>query len=58
MDMKDIGYFLYMEQQEQQKRELPTCGNCKYLDECPAEYQEQEAGYCENWEPAQKGEYL
>lgn len=26
-----------------------TCNNCKYLDECNPDYQEQE-NYCEGWE--------
>lgn len=29
------------------------CDNCKYLDDCPFEFQSEAGGYCENWEPAQ-----
>lgn len=28
----------------------PCCENCKYLDDCPSEYQSESGGYCENWE--------
>lgn len=30
--------------------EASTCDNCKYLDDCPAEYQQEQPNYCENWE--------
>lgn len=28
----------------------PSCDNCKYLDDCPSEYQQEQPNYCENWE--------
>ena len=30
--------------------EANTCENCKHLDGCPADYQQEQANWCENWE--------
>lgn len=30
--------------------EVRTCDNCKYLDDCDPEYQQEQPNYCENWE--------
>ena len=30
--------------------EASTCDNCKYLDDCPAEYKQEQPNYRENWE--------
>lgn len=41
----ELGYFLYMNEVENR-----TCDTCKYLDECPEEYKQEQPNYCENWE--------
>lgn len=28
-----------------------SCDNCKYLDDCPEEYHQEQPNWCENWEP-------
>lgn len=45
MDNDKLGYFVFMDETESQ-----TCDNCKYLDDCDAEYQQEQPNYCENWE--------
>ena len=41
----ELGYFLYMNEAENR-----TCETCKYNDECPEEYKQEQPNYCENWE--------
>ena len=41
----ELGYFLYMNEVENR-----TCETCKYNDECPEEYKQEQPNYCENWE--------
>jgi hypothetical protein len=50
MDMNELGYFLYMNRQEQ--KEESSCDNCKYSEDCPPEYKQEQPNYCENWELA------
>ena len=47
MDNDELGIFLYMNGKEQFE---PTCDNCRFLDNCPAEYKQEQPNYCENWE--------
>ncbi len=35
---------------EMTETEARTCDNCKYLDDCDPEYQQEQPNYCENWE--------
>lgn len=41
----ELGFFLYMNEAENR-----TCDTCKYADECPEEYKQEQPNYCENWE--------
>ena len=47
MDYDELDFFLYMNGKEQFE---PTCDNCRFLDNCPAEYKQEQPNYCENWE--------
>ena len=40
----------YKYKREIREAESQTCENCKYLDECPEEYKQEQPNWCENWE--------
>ena len=40
----------YKYKREIREAESQTCETCKYADECPAEYKQEQPNYCENWE--------
>ena len=35
--------------------EEQTCDSCKFLDECPEEYRQEQPNWCENWEQGTRG---
>ena len=45
MTNDELSYFVFMNETEKQ-----TCDTCKYADDCPAEYKQEQPNYCENWE--------
>ena len=40
----------YKYKREIREAESQTCETCKYLDECPEEYKQEQPNWCENWE--------
>ena len=45
MDYDELGKFI-----QENITENRSCLTCKYLDDCPEYYQDNQSNYCENWE--------
>ncbi len=51
--LSPYSVFLVNLRKARKAEEERTCENCKYSDECPNEWRDEQGGYCENYEQAE-----